>query len=255
MKINAERFVADAITFVMDYFKKEGLAPKAVIGLSGGIDSAVVYAILVRAIGVENVIPIMLPNGDSGAEACDWAKQVTDQHGVAPRKIDIGPMVRLTAAMLNAEKDPVRVGNISARTRMIVLMDQAKKENAILVGTENKTEHYLGYFTIGGDEVSNLEVIRDLYKTQVREVARYLGVSQGIIDKPPTADLWDGQTDEDELGFTYEEADLILEAIFDLKLDKLEMFDRGFNSAKVAKVKDRVRRVDFKIREKPYPRV
>lgn len=255
MKINAEKFVAKAVAFVRNYFKNEGLAPKAVIGLSGGIDSAVTYAILVRALGKENVTAIMLPNSQAGSEACDWACQVTAEFGVLPKKIDIGPMVRLTAAMLAAENDPVRLGNIAARTRMIVLMDQAKKEGAILVGTENKTEHYLGYFTIGGDEVSNLEIIRDLYKTQVREVARYLGIPQGVIDKPPTADLWEGQTDEEELGFTYEEADLILEAIFDLGLDKQEMFDKGFDCVKVAKVKDRIRKVDFKIREKPYPKV
>jgi NAD+ synthase len=242
MKLTNEAFTKKAEGFLREYLEASGKAG-VVIGLSGGIDSAVAATIAVRAIGKNRVKALTLPNGKAGDEACGHAAAVAKTLGITPIKVDIGPACNQMVNCLGDTCDRRR-GNIAARLRMIALYDFAAKNDLLVLGTENKTEHYLGYFTKAGDEVSDIELIRDLYKTEVRDLARFLGVPTEIIDKPPTADLWQGQTDEDELGFTYEEADRILALIVDQNQDPSGVI--------AEKVKARMKAVSFKLQDVPY---
>lgn len=202
------------IQFIQQTFTQTGLS-KAVIGVSGGIDSAVSLTLLARSLPAEAITPVILPYGKQdmtdAIEICDWnnlAKQLTE--------INIQPMVETTAKELQLSVDDlnpaskVRLGNIMARTRMMILFDMAKATQALVVGTENKSENLLGYFTRFGDAASDLEPIAHLYKTQVYQLAQELKIPEKIITKPPSAGLWIGQTDEEELGFSYELADQVL---------------------------------------------
>lgn len=244
MEFNKDEFTKKAVDFLKDYLNKCG-KNKFVIGLSGGVDSAVALALGVKAIGKENIIAISLPNGDAGENATDYAKMVADKFDVKLQTINIKPITSELSSLLN-EKNNVRLGNFAARTRMIVLYNEAAENNALVLGTENKTEHYLGYFTKAGDEVSDIETIRDLYKTQVFELARYLGVPEEIIKKAPTADLWDGQTDEEELGITYREADLAL-------LNTIDGKDVEYNKEAKKIVNKRMAKIGYKLSDTPFP--
>jgi NAD+ synthase len=251
MEFNEAAFAAKAQQFLIEELGEAGMT-KVVIGLSGGIDSAVAYVLAVRALGKENVIAVMLPNGACGTEACDYARLVASVFGAIPITRDIAPVVNLFAAM-NGCEGAKRKGNLAARSRMVVLYDLAAENQALLLGTENKTEHYLGYFTIGGDEESDIELIRDLYKTQVRALASYLGVPQVIIDKPPTADLWEGQTDEGELGITYESADKAISALLECDMRLEAALDLGVPYHDAVTVVDRMKAISFKLTDTPYP--
>lgn len=195
-----------------DVFKDNGHT-KAVLGLSGGIDSAVVYALLVRALGVEHVTALLMPNGEQSAkESCLDARMLLDQVRGTYALINIGHSVAALCPFCvypGCDSEfKTRFGNVAARCRMIVLFDYASATHSLVVGTENKSEHILGYFTLFGDSASCVEPIQGLYKTEVFEIAKHLPeIPQSIIDKKPSADLWAGQTDEGELGFTYLEAD------------------------------------------------
>jgi NAD+ synthetase len=193
---------------------------KAVLGLSGGIDSAVAMALAARAIGPEHVVAVRLPSrhteqvhiDDAGASA--RAAGLPDENVLT---VAIDPVIEALAAMRpTLPQSAIREGNASARARMIVIYDLAQELHALVLGTENRTENLLGYFTRFGDAASDIEPITDLYKTEVRAAARVLGQPQAVLDKHPTAGLWGGQTDEDELGFTYRDADRALVAMFDL---------------------------------------
>jgi nicotinamidase/pyrazinamidase len=195
---------------------------KAVLGLSGGIDSAVAMALAARALGPEHVVAVRLPSRHT-----EWVH--VDDAGVAAKAaglpdenlltVAIDPMVEaLGSVRPTLSRSAIREGNASARARMIVIYDLAQELHALVVGTENRTENLLGYFTRFGDAASDIEPITDLYKTEVRAAARVLGQPQVVLDKHPTAGLWGGQTDEDELGFTYRDADRALVAMFDLAM-------------------------------------
>jgi NAD+ synthase len=213
---DAEPTASKLIDFVRRSVTVSGFQ-HGVIALSGGVDSAVGYALAARALGVENVYPVLLPYGALSAQSVVDAYTVTATVG-APHdhitRIDIQPMVEQFLT-LDAEMDQVRKGNIMARVRMIVMFDQARKRDALVIGTENKTEHLLGYYTRFGDEASDIEPLRGLYKTQLYQLARQLGVPEPVLTKAPTAELWEGQTDEGEFGFTYAQADAILALIVD----------------------------------------
>jgi len=233
-KIITEQLVA----FLKQSFQNAGFS-KAVIALSGGIDSATSCALAVRALGVENVYPILMPYGVLSAHATIDAMDVVTSLGISSfhaTRIDIKPIIERVLP-----QDKVRQGNMMARTRMMLLYDQAKKQNALVVGTENKTEHLLGYFTRFGDEASDIEPLAGLYKTQVYAVARYLGLPDVVVSRAPTAGLWEGQTDEREFGFTYKEADEILYQHFDLKQEVT-----GFPKEVVDRVLARAAQNDFK---------
>jgi len=205
LKINCKKETERIVKFIQETFKEKGFT-KAVLGISGGLDSAVVCVLLVKALGKNNVYGIMLPYGNQ--KDIDDSKLICKKFEINTSEIGIKSFVDPLTEFINISN--IRNGNIMARIRMIVLYDESARLNALVVGTGNKTELQLGYFTLYGDGACALEPIGHLYKTQVRQLAKYLKVPKKIIDKAPSAGLWEDQTDEDELGMTYEEIDLIL---------------------------------------------
>lgn len=195
------------IEFIKTTFKQQQFT-KAIVAVSGGVDSATSLTLAVKALGPDNVYSLQLPyKKHQSLELADLAIKTAGIPKNQQLVINIGRIVDKLAVKLNAKKDRVRLGNIMARVRMICLFDQAKKLKALVVGTENKSEHELGYFTRFGDEAADIEPIIHLYKTQVYKLAKELEVPEAIIKAPPTAGLWPGQTDEAELGQTYEQID------------------------------------------------
>ncbi|MDO8507893.1 MAG: NAD+ synthase [bacterium] len=252
MELNEKEFADKACNFLKDYMAKNNIE-KVVIGLSGGIDSAVALALAERAIGADRIIAVMMPNGEAGGKSRDHAVTVAKKFEVKDlREVDISPAVNAFKEILKTDNGKC-IGNIAARSRMITLYDTAAREKAIVLGTENKTEHYFAYFTKAGDEVSDIELIRDLYKTQVRQLARFLGVPKEIIEKPPTADLWEGQTDEDELGITYETADRIIKGLVEDGKSERELIGQGLKKRDIETVKKRMADIAFKLQEVPCP--
>ena len=221
---------------------------RAVIALSGGVDSSTSAALAVRALGGKNVYPLLLPYGNLNFQSVVDARLVTKTLGIPPTnvtEINIQPFVD-SMITLDPPIDRVRRGNVMARVRMILLYDTAKKRNALVVGTENKTEHLFGYFTRFGDEASDIEPLRNLYKTEVYALARLLNLPEKILKNVPTAGLWEGQTDEGEFGFIYKEADEILAMIVDKKQSIDEVVLKGYDRATVEKVVKRMKENDFK---------
>ena len=247
--INPKQTSEKIVAFIQQSFAKSGFT-NGVIALSGGVDSATSCALAVRAIGVENVYPILLPYGSLSTQATIDAVAVLEKLGIPSfhvTRIDIKPVVD-PITVKEPGMDAVRRGNLMARARMMVLFDQAKKRRALVVGTENRTEHLLGYFTRFGDEASDIEPIRDLYKTQVYDLAKYLNLPEAVLSKAPTAGLWDGQTDEGEFGFTYTEADNVLSLTVDEKKSAAEIVASGFRADTVDRVLARVSQNEFKHR-------
>jgi nicotinamidase/pyrazinamidase len=195
---------------------------RVVVGLSGGIDSAVSMALAARALGPEHVVAVRLPSRHTEWVHVDDAGAAAAAAGLPGDNvltISIEPVVEgLASARPTLPESAIREGNASARARMIVIYDLAQELHALVLGTENRTENLLGYFTRFGDAASDIEPISDLMKTEVRAAARLLEQPRALLDKHPTAGLWGGQTDEDELGFTYRDADRALVAMFDLAM-------------------------------------
>ena len=218
---------------------------RAVIALSGGIDSALSYVLAVEALGKENVLAIRMPYKASSPESLEHAEMMVNQFGTQCETVEITPMVEPFFA-INSEISKQRKGNIMARQRMIVLYDRSETFKGLVVGTSNKTEILLGYTTLWGDMASALNPIGDLYKTQLRQLSRALGIPSAIIDKAPSADLWMGQTDEGELGFTYEDVDKLLYLLVDQRYSVQECIEEGFDEEFVHSVMNRVRRHQFK---------
>lgn len=223
---------------------------RVVVNLSGGVDSAVTAALALQAVGPQDLFLATMPYGDLGAQGVHNAKLLVDALHIPEEqfiRIDINRPVDAIVEQA-AAPDRVRLGNIMARVRMIFLFDLAKRLGALVCGTENRTEHYLGYFTRFGDSASDLEPIRGLYKTQVWELARALDIPQQIIEQAPTASLWEAQTDEGELGFSYRDADMVLSGYFDQHLTIDEIAAKGVPREIVASVLEHVARNDFKHR-------
>ena len=218
---------------------------RALVGLSGGIDSALSCYLAAAALGPQNVLAVRMPYRTSSADSLDDAQKVIDATGVQSLTIPISDMAD---ALINRfpEMNPMRRGNIMARMRMVTLYDQSAAFNGLVVGTGNKTEILLGYTTLYGDSACAINPLGDLYKTQVRQLSRDLGVPQSIIDKAPSADLWSGQTDESELGFTYAEVDQLLYLLVDEGYSPEECVEAGFNEDFVRKVLRRIQRNQFK---------
>ncbi|PWH15771.1 MAG: NAD(+) synthetase [Anaerolineae bacterium] len=217
----------------------------AVIGLSGGLDSALSCFLAAEALGPENVLAVCMPYRSSSPESLAHAQLVIEALGVQSVTIPITEMVDPLIGR-DPQMSAVRRGNIMARARMIVLYDQSEVFKGLVVGTGNKTEILLGYTTLYGDSACALNPIGDLYKTQVRQLARAMGVPQPILTKAPTADLWQGQTDEGELGFTYAEVDQLLYLLVDQRYSPQDCVEAGFAADFVQKVVERVRRNHFK---------
>ncbi len=237
------------IAFLKTSFAKSGFE-HAVIAVSGGVDSSTCLALTVRALEKENVYPVLLPYGEMNAQGTKDARMVSSILRIPKANIchmDITPLVDPIVA-LDPGMDRVRRGNVMARVRMIVLFDQAKKRNALVVGTENKSEHLLGYFTRFGDEASDIEPLRNLYKTQVYELAKYLGIPEKILARPPTAGLWEGQTDEGEFGFGYKEADEVLKFLYDEKRTPEALASLGFRKGTIVRIQEWIKNNIFKSR-------
>jgi len=230
--------------FIQSEITRVGFS-KGVVNLSGGLDSALSCALAAEALGPENVLALRLPYRTSSPESLEHAQMVIEQFKVQSETIDITDMVNPFI-----QRDPhmsnVRKGNIMARARMIILYDQTEAFNGLAIGTSNKTEILLGYSTLWGDSAAAMNPIGDLYKTQARQLARAMDIPSVIIDKPPSADLWAGQTDENELGFTYEEVDRLLYLLVDQRYSPQECVDAGFEQQFVEKVVTRIRRNQFK---------
>jgi NAD+ synthase len=218
---------------------------RAVIALSGGLDSTLSTYLAAEALGPENVLALRLPYATSSSDSLEHAQKVIDLLGIQSLTIPITPMVEPLFEQF-PEANQNRQGNAMARARMIVLYDQSEAFGGLVVGTSNKTEILLGYTTVYGDSANALNPLGDLYKTQVRQLARAMGVPSGIIDKPPSADLWVGQTDEGELGFTYEEVDKLLYLLVDQRYSPEDCIDAGFEEAFVTEVVRRIQRNHFK---------
>lgn len=202
---------------------KEQHVDKVVLGFSGGIDSTTVLYLLNEVLPAKNIYAVQM----------DY--YLRQKISLPMKNVNfifspIKKIVDTTAEKLQIE-GPVRFGNIMARTRMIFLFDLAKKLNALVSGTENKSERLLGYFTRFGDSASDIEPLSHLYKTQVYQLAKYLKIPKEIINQPPSAGLWDGQTDEDEFGFSYLEADQVLHLYYDEKLSLEQIIKQGFKNA------------------------
>ncbi len=208
-----------------------------VLGLSGGVDSALAAALAAIALGPSRVHAYQLPYRTSNPDSLSDAEVVAKAFDLETTTIDISPMVDLYFENLaEGEIDKVRLGNKMARERMSILFDQAKKLGCLVLGTSNKTEILLGYSTIFGDNASSINPLGDLYKQQVWQLAQHLGVPQQVIDKRPSADLWPGQTDEEELGFDYSSADEVLCLMFDLGLSPKEVVDQGYPASVVSRI-------------------
>ncbi|HTX55941.1 MAG TPA: NAD+ synthase [Candidatus Acidoferrales bacterium] len=232
------------VAFLRDEIVERRGMHRAVIGLSGGVDSAVTTYLSSLALGPENVYAFRLPYKTSSPESLADAQLVIDALGVNARTIDISAAVD-GYLQFEPDADARRCGNVMARTRMLVLFDQSAKLGALPVGTGNKTERLLGYFTWHADDTPPVNPIGDLFKTQVWALARYLGVPQKLIDKAPSADLEADQTDEGDLGITYARADAILAQML-LGYTDEQLFERGFDAPDVTLVRRRVESTHWK---------
>jgi len=230
--------------FIQDQIEKAGMKG-AVIGLSGGIDSALSAYLSAAALGAQNVLAVRMPYKTSSQASLIDAEAVIEDLGLPSVTVPITDMADALIAQF-PEMNRLRKGNIMARMRMVVLYDQSAAHGLLPMGTSNKTEFLLGYSTIYGDSGVALHPIADLYKYQVRQLARAVGVPAAIIDKAPSADLWEGQTDEDELGFTYDAVDQVLFLLVDERYTVDEVVEEGFDRQFVENVWRRVKANHYK---------
>jgi NAD+ synthase len=245
-KLHIDTDVAQLVLskFLHNEITKAGFQ-RAVLGLSGGLDSALACYLAVAALGADNVMAVRMPYRTSSADSMNHAGLVIEALDVHNETVDITDMVD-PLAEVSPEITPNRKGNIMARSRMIVLYDRSAAWNALVVGTSNKSEMLLGYGTIYGDMASAVNPLGDLYKTQVRQLARAMGVPEPILNKKPSADLIPGQTDEGELGFTYERVDQLLYLIVDERYSPEEAVAAGFSHEFVDEVLQMVKRSQYK---------
>ncbi|MEJ6470608.1 NAD+ synthase [Fusobacterium nucleatum] len=246
LNLNLKEVHNELVEFLRENFKKAGFS-KAVLGLSGGIDSALVAYLLRDALGKENVLAIMMPYKSSNPDSLNHAKLVIEDLKINSKTIEITDMID---AYFKNEKEAtsLRMGNKMARERMSILFDYSSKENALVVGTSNKTEIYLGYSTQFGDSACALNPIGDLYKTNIWDLSRYLKIPNELIEKKPSADLWEGQTDEQEMGLTYKEADQVLYRMLEENKTVEEVLGEGFNKDLVDNIVRRMNRSEYKRR-------
>ncbi len=238
-----ERILVD---FLAREVTKVGLG-RAVLGLSGGVDSAVSAALAARALGPENVLGVMMPYSASSAESLSDAEAVAANTGIETVVVEISEQIDAYFSGAT-EASKLRRGNKMARERMTILYDLSAERSALVVGTSNKTELLLGYGTLHGDMASAVNPIGDLYKTQVWGLARHLELPPSVVDKAPSADLWAGQTDEQELGFGYLDADRLLYWLIDERCAHAELGRMGFESTFVERLSALVRGSQFKRR-------
>ena len=247
--------LADALVgFLGEELRASGLT-RFVVGLSGGVDSAVSLALGARAIGSERLVALALPGPTSSQESFDHAALVAEVYGIRLDRVDLSMAAEALADSLGCRADRLRFGNLMARLRMTTLFDRARAENALVLGTSNKSEILLGYSTLFGDAAASLQPLGDVWKTHIFELAGHLGVPVVVVTKPPTADLWPGQTDAGELGFDYLAADPVLFAHHEGGLDREALIAAGFAPTLVDAVLAAYRRNRFKWRPTVVARV
>lgn len=249
MKINPE-FVARIITsFIREELARFGYS-RGILGLSGGLDSSVCALLATRALGPDQVTGLIMPYGETFPQEVEDARQVAAIAGCRTVVIDIAPMVDAYFSS-HPTDNQIQKGNKMARERMSILYDYSVRERALILGTSNKTELLIGYSTIHGDMACAINPLGDLYKTQIRQLGAWLGVPEKILRKKPTAGLWPGQTDEGEIGLTYEELDRLLYELVDLRRTRRELIASGFEVAKVQRVWELIKKSEFKRRMPP----
>ncbi len=229
------------VRFLDDEVRKTGLK-KVVLGLSGGIDSAVVAVLAHRAFG-DDLLCVKMPSHYSSQSSLDDADELVEKFGMRAIVCDISPLLK---AYENDDMNNLRKGNFSSRMRMATLFDISADEGALVLGTSNKSELLLGYGTLYGDLASAINPLGDLYKSEVFELARYLGVPAATIEKPPSADLWEGQSDEEDLGYTYAVLDAALRAYVEDRKTKEELIAEGHDAALIELIITRIYRNQFK---------
>ncbi len=244
MNINPELVTKTLISFLKDEIMKFGFK-KAVLGLSGGLDSTVAAYLASKALGKENIIPLIIPYKSSNKknidDAIEIARLIAEKHHIINITEQIDAYFKN-----NPTNDKLLIGNKIARERMAVIFDYSAREKAMVVGTSNKTELLLGYGTWYGDLASSVNPLGDLYKSQVFQLAAYLNVPEKIIKKTPSADLWPGQTDEDEMGIRYKIADEILYLIIDKRKSVKQVLDWGYDEDIIIKILNMVKKSQFK---------
>ena len=243
--LDMEKVSVRLTAFIADTARRAGFA-RLIVGLSGGVDSALSAALGARAVGRENILGLLLPYKGSSPQSENDARETARVLGLATERIDITPMI--DAYFDTTDASALRRGNKCARERMAILFDIASRDRRLVLGTSNKTEVALGYSTWFGDSACSLNPLGGLYKHEVREMAAHLGIPRAIIDKAPTADLWPDQTDEGELGLTYKMADDLLDLIIERGIVSLSalMAKTGADEATVKSVFSRINTYGFK---------
>jgi len=244
--INCELLRKILVGFIENEVHKMGFR-RAVIGVSGGVDSALSAFLAAQALGPESVWGLIMPYRTSSPESVAHAQLVVQKLKIHSALIDITPMIDAYFERF-PEADVLRRGNKMARERMTILYDHSAVLSALVLGTSNKSELMLGYGTLYGDMASAINPLGDLFKTQVWQLARHVGVPEEIMQKKPSADLWEGQTDEEELGFTYEEVDQVLMLMIDKRYEIADLVGAGFDEKFVRKVFEMVQSSQFKRR-------
>ncbi len=247
--INLNEQVELIVEFIQAQLSSAGFS-KLIVGLSGGIDSSVTASLCVKAAGKENVFGVMMPYRKSHPNSLNDAVKVAEVLCIKHELIDISPMVDTYFERYATDADILRKGNRMARERMCVLYDLSAKYKALVAGTGNLSELMIGYCTQYGDSACAFEPIGHLYKTEVYKIAGILELPQSVINKKPTADLWEGQTDEEEMGITYTELDEILYHMLEMKKDEKELISI-FSNEKIEKVKRMIKNSEFKRRMPP----
>ena len=255
--IDAQRAVEVIEAFIRSQLEQTGFE-RLVVGLSGGVDSSTVAYLAARAVGGDNLLAVRMPYRTSSESSEADALAVVEALACRTERVDITPMVEPMLGLIGpGDGEPARVrrGNVMARQRMIVLYDRSADFDALVIGTSNKTEALLGYGTLHGDMAAALQPIGDLYKSQLREVATCLGVPGHIVAKAPSADLWPGQTDEGELGASYDDLDRVLYALVDRRWSEERCVAAGLDAALVRWVAARVARMEYKRQLAPVAKV
>ena len=240
--MNWEDIKSQLITFLKDEVAKTGLE-RVTVGISGGLDSAVVAVLCKEAFG-DKMNGVMMPSQFSSDASLDDAFELCDKFDIAYEVVEIAPMVN--AYLQKMDDDKMRIGNFSARMRMSVLYDISARDKSLVVGTSNKSELLLGYGTIFGDIACAINPLGEIYKSDEFEFAKFLGVTEAIINKKPSADLWDGQSDEDELGYTYKQMDDVLKLMIEKNMTKAQLLEKGVEEKLIDMLFYRIKANEFK---------
>jgi len=241
--MNYENIKKQLIEFLKSEVEKIGVK-NVVVGISGGLDSAIVSVLAKEAFG-DNMRGVLMPSHFSSEASIKDAKELCEKFDISYEIVSIAPMVKGYFENI-PDASPLRMGNFSARMRMAVLYDISARDNAIVIGTSNRSEILLGYGTLYGDTACAINPIGELYKSDAFEFARYIGVTEAILTKKPSADLWEGQSDEEELGYSYAQMDEVLKKLYDEGYTKDQLLAQGVNEKLIDMIIHRVKANAFK---------